>query len=208
MQTIEFFCGTKSFSNVAARRGHQTFTVDIVPAFSPDILADIHDVSASQLPEQPVVLWASPPCQAFSVAAIGHNWNHDRTPKHPRAVEAQKVVRKTIALIVTLKPDWWFIENPRGMLRHMPLMRGFHRQTVTYCQYGGTAQKPTDIWTNAYWWHPKPMCAPRSACHESAPRGSRCGTQALKDAKERSRIPSALFEEIFSQLEARYRAGA
>lgn len=206
MQTVELFCGTKSFSSVAARRNHATFTLDIVAAFAPDILGDIRAVSASQLPRNPVVLWASPPCQAFSVAAQYRNWNRDWTPKHPRVIEAQKVVRKTLALISELKPDWWFIENPRGMLRHMPFMRGFRRETVAYCQYGSTVQKPTDIWTNAYWWHPRPVCPQGSPCHDPSPRGARGGTQALRGAMERSRIPAGLFDEIFSQLEARYRS--
>src|SRR5471032_505597 len=156
MQTVELFCGTKSFSKVAVHRGHKTFTLDIEPAFAPDLLASIRDVRPAQLPHNPLILWASPPCQAFSVAALYRNWNPDGTPKHQRVIEAKKIVRKTIALIDAIKPDWWFIENPRGMLRKMPFMQDFHRQTITYCQYGGTAQKPTDIWTNAHWWEPRP----------------------------------------------------
>lgn len=57
------------------------------------------------------------------------------------------------------------------------------------CQYGDTRQKPTDIWTN----HPdprfKPPCKPGSPCHVKAPRGTRNGTQGLKDKVERARIP-------------------
>ena len=56
-------------------------------------------------------------------------------------------------------------------------------------QASDTRQKPTDLFTN----HPnpqfKPVCKPGSPCHESAPRGSRNGTQGLKNAKERSIIP-------------------
>ncbi len=205
MQTIELFCGTKSFSNVAKDHGHATFTLDIEPSFSPDLLADIRKVRASFLPQRPVILWASPPCQAFSVAALRHNWNPDRTPKHPRVIEAQKVVKKTLALIRAVNPDWWFVENPRGMLRHMPFMRGYRRETVSYCQYGATVQKPTDIWTNAHWWRPRPMCAAGAPCHEAARRGERrMGTQGMKNARERSRIPAGLFEDILAQLAMRY----
>jgi len=78
-------------------------------------------------------------------------------------------------------------------------MQDFKRFTVTYCQYGDTRQKPTDIWTN-FDWKPKPMCKPKATCHISAPRGSRTGTQGLKNAKERSVIPPNLFREIFEQL--------
>ena len=61
--------------------------------------------------------------------------------------------------------------------------------------------KPTDIWTN----HPnpqfKPMCKNGDTCHESAPRGSKTGTQGLKGAKERGVIPKLLCEHIASICE-------
>lgn len=87
---------------------------------------------------------------------------------------------------------YWFIENPRGGLRKMTFMKDLPRYTVTYCQYGDTRMKPTDIWTN----HPnpqfKPMCHNGDSCHQPAPRGSKTGTQGLKGAVERSVIPEKL----------------
>jgi hypothetical protein len=56
--------------------------------------------------------------------------------------------------------------------------------------------KPTDIWSN----HPNPRflppCHNGDPCHVAAPRGSRTGTQGLKNAMERSRIPEKLCEHI------------
>ena len=78
----------------------------------------------------------------------------------------------------------------------MSWMRQFDRYTITYCQYGDIRMKPTDIWTN----HPnpnfKPVCRNGDSCHQSAPRGSRTGTQGLKDHVERSRIPDAFCQHI------------
>jgi site-specific DNA-cytosine methylase len=200
VNTIELFCGTKSFSKVAAARAHSIFTVDNSFQFRPDICKDIRDVHASNFPYRPDVLWASPPCQGFSVAAIGRNWNFDNTPKTDSARLAMVLAQKTLSLIEASKPTWWFVENPRGKLRKMPFMEGLLRHTVTYCQYGDTRMKPTDIWTNALWWTPRPMCKNGDACHEAAPRGAKTGTQGLQGDLERSRIPAALFEEIFSQM--------
>jgi hypothetical protein len=200
MQTVELFCGTKSFSKVAAALGHSTFTVDNDTRHAPDLHINVLALAATVLPYRPDMLWASPPCEAFSVAAIGHNWHPDGTPKSERALLALRVIDKTLSLIRTTGPRWWFIENPRGMLRTLPAMQRLHRVTVSYCQYGDTRQKPTDIWTNATWWEPRPMCAPRSRCHISAPRGSRTGTQGIVGAIDRSRIPAALFREIFAQM--------
>ncbi len=70
------------------------------------------------------------------------------------------------------------------------------RHTVTYCQYGHKYMKPTDIWTN----HPNPRfkepCSNGDDCHESAPRGSRQGTQGLKGNLERSIIPPELCKYV------------
>lgn len=99
-------------------------------------------------------------------------------------------------LIMTLSPTVWFIENPRGGMRKMDFMSGLPRYTVTYCQYGDTRQKPTDIWTN----HPnprfKPPCHRGDPCHDAAPRGSRTGTQGLDGSIERSKIPKELCKHI------------
>lgn len=86
----------------------------------------------------------------------------------------------------------------------MRFMQGLPRYTVTYCQYGDSRQKPTDIWTN----HPepnfKPPCKSGAPCHISAPRGSKTGTQGLKGAKERAVIPPALCEHIVDICEKFY----
>ena len=52
---------------------------------------------------------------------------------------------------------FYFIENPRGMLRKQKMMEEFTRYTITYCKYGDDRMKPTDIWTNMDW-KPRPMC--------------------------------------------------
>ena len=80
-------------------------------------------------------------------------------------------------------------------------MNNLMRKTVTYCQYGEKYQKPTDIWTNASNWIPKKMCSPGDSCHESAPRGTRSGTQGLKNSEERGRIPQELCDEIVQVCE-------
>lgn len=42
----------------------------------------------------------------------------------------------------------------------------------------------------------KPMCKNGDSCHQSAPRGSKTGTQGLKGSKERSVIPAELCNHI------------
>ena len=207
MQTIELFCGTKSFSKVAASYGYATFSVDNEASHEPELVADILLLSPQRLPQSPFMLWASPPCQTFSTLAIAHYWNTDGTPK---TLVGHRLVAKTLGLIIDLNPTWWFIENPRGMLRTLRWFDdavrslGGTRNTITYCQYGDNRQKPTDIWTNARWWKSKRPCAPGDPCHERVGRygtpQAAYGTMALKSARERGRIPANLFAEIFSTL--------
>lgn len=190
MRTVEFFSGTKSFSKVMQKNGHKTCTFDNDASLEPDHVLDVLSrVSFAELENKVDLLWASPPCQGFSVAAIGRNWNHDNTPKTDSARLATALASRTLDIIDEIKPKWWFIENPRGKLRKMPFMQGLIRHTVSYCQYGDTRMKPTDIWTNATWWKPRPMCKNGDKCHEAAPRGARTGTQGIGGAKDRGRIP-------------------
>lgn len=149
---------------------------------------------------KPDVIWASPDCTTYSIAAISHHrikeGDGNLAPKSEKARISDEVLKHTLWLIEKLKPKYWFIENPRGGLRKMNFMQGLPRYTVTYCQYGDERMKPTDIWTN----HPnpkfKPMCKNGNPCHTPAPRGSKTGTQGLKNKIERARIPRELCKHI------------
>jgi site-specific DNA-cytosine methylase len=151
----------------------------------------------------PDVIWASPDCSTYSIAAISSHRIKDPVtghlhPKSDYAALCDKTNRHVLDLINELKPKLYFIENPRGGLRKMDFMKGLYCYTVTYCKYeldkpvSERRMKPTDIWTN----HPcpkfKPMCKNGDPCHARAPRGSKTGTQGLKDSKERSVIPAML----------------
>lgn len=200
MSTVELFSGSCSFSKVAESKGHKTFTVDKFEyERKADLVKDILEVSRSDLPKVIDMLWISPPCTNFSVCVISRNWAN-RFPKNSETAISLGIVLKCLELIeVLLKENphlLWYMENPRGMLRTLPFMAKYKRNTITYCQYGDTRQKPTDIWTNDYTWVPRPMCSPSQGCHESSPRGTRSGTQGLDNAYERSIIPPALFKEI------------
>jgi len=209
MKTIELFCGTKSFSKIAERLGHSTFTIDNDPQFSPTVCIDIMGMNLNTIEEDSErdidFLWASPPCTAFSVASIGRNWSASGVPKSKNAELGLQLLEKTIQIIFVHKPKKWYIENPRGMMRKVIDdifkkygITDYRRITVTYCQYGDSRMKPTDIWTNDMDWKPRLICKNGSPCHVSAPRGSKTGTQGLKNAKDRSVIPEDLFIEIFS----------
>lgn len=205
MQTVELFCGTKSFSKVAAEHGHNTFTVDCDEQFDPDLVANVLDLTPADFPEDIDILWASPPCQHFSVATIGRNWEKVDFSDYPiykneGAKQALRLLQHTVFLILKLKPKHFFIENPRGMMRKMQIVSIFNRHTVTYCQYGFDRMKPTDIWTLSDI-ELKPPCKNGDTCHKAAPRGSTTGTQGHGNAVDRGVIPPKLIEHILQQVE-------
>jgi len=193
MRLLELFCGTKSIGKVFAGGGHDVVSVDLLPEFDPTHCGDILNMDFKDRFD---VVWASPPCTTFSIASVGHHWKHG-VPSDD-AVVGNKLLCKTLEIINLVRPRYWFIENPRGMMRKMPIMQHLPRRTITYCQYGDSRMKPTDIWTNCDIWQSRPMCKNGMTCHESAPRGARTGTQGLKGAKNRSRIPEQLAVEIFN----------
>ena len=218
MKVLELFAGSRSFSKVAEEMGMQTFTTDINKFDKIDYVVDILEFDVSKVPFKPDVIWASPPCTYFSVASIGHHWYKDNTPKTEQAKLGVKIVQKTLDIINYFKPDYFFIENPRGKLRKLDVVKNIPRATVCYCQYGDTRLKPTDIWSNFIFeentllsednklqgWKPRAMCNYRQKdcdCHhEKAPRGSKTGTQGLKGNYERSIVPYELCKEILESL--------
>ena len=205
MKVLELFAGTRSIGKAFEARGHEVFSVEWNESFENiDLHKDILHLTAAEVIDgfgRPDVIWASPDCTTFSIAAISHHRKQNPEtgnldPVSDYAKFCDEVDQHVLQLIRELQPRYWFIENPRGGMRKMTWMQGLPRYTVTYCQYGDTRMKPTDIWTN----HPdpqfKPMCKNGDPCHVSAPRGSKTGTQGIKGHVNRSIIPALLCEHI------------
>ena len=206
MIIYDFFAGTGSATKAFEDGGHTVIKVELDQQFEANE-RDIMAMTSQYLIAtygQPDFIWASPPCTSFSVASIGHHWNPDKTPKTAEAQMGITLVEKTLELIDDLKPRiGWLLENPRGMLRKQPIMDGLIRRTITYCAYGDFRMKPTDIWGTLNEWIPRAACKNGDKCHQSAPRGSRTGTQGINGAKDRSVIPYELSKEIYQFTLAR-----
>jgi len=121
-----------------------------------------------------------------------------REPKTEAAETGLLMLEQTIWIMSNLQPKYYFIENPRGLMRKMGAVEHLPRYTVSYCQYGDKRMKPTDIWTNLEF--DAKLCKNGATCHEAAPRGSRTGTQGLKNNHERSKIPYLLCREIIETI--------
>jgi len=204
IKVLELFAGSRSIGKVAKKLGYKVFSSDINSFDGIDYVTDILDFDINKIPFTPDLIWASPPCTTYSIAAISHHRPHDK-PLSDFAIKSDRMVQKTLSIIQELKPKKWYIENPRGLLRKQPFMRDLSRTTVWYCKYGDNRAKPTDIWSNNIYslmnptgWQPREQCfnGNEKCHHESAPRGSSTGTQGLKNNYERSKIPYQLCLEI------------
>lgn len=226
-KVLELFSGSRSIGKVAEKMGMEVFSVDNQDFPNTNWVGDIRDwdyrlneMNVGELKEEyiPDILWASPPCTGFSVACIGRNWIKGEvfTPKTDSAKLGIEIMLKTMEIIkeyLKLNPNLiWYVENPRGKMRKAPQWDEMDhvRHTISYCKYGDTRMKPTDIWTNDYDWKPKPLCKPfkydqngevinRHCHHDASPRGTQQGgTQKLKGNYERSKLPPQLCEEVLS----------
>ena len=214
---LELFAGSRSVGKMGDKLGFNVFSIDWEDYDNIDLSIDIGELKKEYVPFIPDVVWASPDCTTYTIAAISHHRNKTE-PTSEYAKQCDIVNQHFINLIkewLIINPDMvFFIENPRGMLRHMPFMQSFKRHTIWYCQYGDDRAKPTDIWTNSLTWLPRNICRNykydkegniinKHCHHASARRGSPTGTQGRKGSYERSMIPDELCLEILNSVRVR-----
>jgi site-specific DNA-cytosine methylase len=217
MKVLELFAGSRSIGKVAESLGYEVFSSDLNDFEGIDYAVDILNFDITKIPFTPDIIWASPPCTTYSVSAIYYHRPHNKEMSD-FAKKSDLIVKKTIQIIRELKPKFWYIENPRGMLRKQTFMEGLPRTTIWYCKYGENRAKPTDIWSNNIrnlinpdGWQPRPECFNgNDKCHhDKQPRGYSAkkasgalgkGTQGMKNNYERSKIPKELCLEILKSI--------
>lgn len=198
---LNVFSGCTQYGSELAAfqdKGHNITTLGIEPGV--DILQDIRTFSTKKHYDFMIF---HPPCNCFSVAALNIHWKNGLPDKETR--EAIEIVKACIRVIEESNPTYWMIENSRNMLRSLPFMQDltkkYHRSTITFCQYGDTNQKPTDLWHNLPTFHPK-KCKAGRKCHTASPRGtSPKGTLQSKSKKERAIIPYNLSTALCISVE-------
>lgn len=141
MKILELFAGTRSIGKAFEEKGHEVFSIDWDKQFENiDWYTDISTITAKDIIEKfgyPDVIWSSPDCTSYSIAAISHHRKREGDGNLAPVSDYAKFCDKTnihlLELIKELNPKYYFIENPRGGLRKMRFMRGLPRYTVTYC---------------------------------------------------------------------------
>lgn len=196
LRVLDVCAGTGSATQAFRDRGHEVETLDIIGNHT-----YIYDVRVWQPKKHYDFIWASPPCTCFSIAGVSHHWMNYKP--HQETLEAIEILKACVG--ITSAAPLWVIENPMGMMRTLPIMKElrkrYFRSTVTYCQYGDTAMKPTDLWHNLDNFHPK-RCKNNDKCHVNAPRGMRVkGSTQWKSKTDKSKVPYGLSLEICKAVE-------
>lgn len=147
MNVVELFSGTGHISDTFRKRGHRAWKIDWSKDLDANLHADISTLTASDIKglvgknRKIDVIWTSPDCTTFSIAATakGGGFKHRELgtykPKTEYAKFCDMVDQHVIDLIAELKPKYWFIENPRGMMRHMPWMKNIADKLGGYSLY-------------------------------------------------------------------------
>ena len=138
------------------------------------------------------VVWASPPCEHYSIARSA--------AKTPRDLEYyDSLVAKTLEIIDWANPSYFFIENPAtGLLKTRRVLQGMPWVDVDYCMYGAPYRKRTRLWGRLPpQWVPRRLC--RQDCHACC-GAKRHPTSAQKmsgwSLNQLHRIPPLLVREL------------
>jgi len=161
---LVLFKGTGSVDRALEKLGFHVDSLDIDPKCNATWTSDIlqWDDWQSIEPGTYDFLWASPPCQQYSIART--------SAKTPRNLElADAIVSKTLEIIRYLRPKAWLVENPQtGLLKTREVVRDLPWRDVCYCRYSDGVnhryRKPTRLWGYLPTFVPRPMCTRRDPC--------------------------------------------
>lgn len=141
---VDLFSGLGGFSEAMLQRDWDLIRIDNEEGFShipKTTIADVSLLTPDDFPQKPDLVLASPPCIHFSSASRWRYWkNGSPAPEVKGSVE---LVKYTLDLIHKLDPDYWVLENPRGMLRKIigpPIV------TTHWGSWGMPYLKATDLW--------------------------------------------------------------
>ena len=209
---LELFSGSGRIAAAFHFAGWETVTVDWDESTNANHHLNILDLSVETILEWfngsvPGVVWASPECTTYSIATSKHRTLKDGlAPLTPKAEYDDKVNRHLWRLIDEMVSlgSVYFVENPRGRMRHMDFTADRPLHETSYCTYGlesqdfqGLRKKDTDIWTNHAEARFNAPCRVWNRKHEHV----NLKYDRAKDTLSRSQMPSQLIQDVVTMCE-------
>lgn len=213
-RVLELFCGTKSVGNVFEQDGYEVVSLDYRAEFNATHTENILTWDYQQYPQDHFnVVWASPDCTTWSLATGGKYRRKDsiyglNNQHQEKATLGNNMVLKVIEILKYFNPPFWYIENPRGLLKYFPPLIDFITETksnISLVYYGNYNDwgfiKPTHIWSNTPLWKETVPLMDESKYtlkfkkHDN--RNKRFYTAfSSSNARERSKIPPDLIQRL------------
>ena len=75
LNILELFAGSRSVGSVGDEMGMNVFSVDWENYKDIDLVGDIGEMNINDVPFIPDMIWASPDCTSYSIAAISKHRN-------------------------------------------------------------------------------------------------------------------------------------
>ena len=203
MIVVDICSGYGGWSEAALKRGHTVIRIDNNPVFADvpnTIIMDVRNIQDLDLPEDVTLMLLAPPCKYLSLASVYHHWDKKGRPKHLDTIEALRIVGWCLDAVDYIKPKYWILENPQGMLRNFLNRPGVALPGVTTWMgsWGGPSIKPTDLWGQL-----PPMEWPEKPKEFTKGAGCGKGGRDLRpsDPARRAIIPYALSEAVCIAVE-------
>jgi site-specific DNA-cytosine methylase len=213
---LELFCGTKSVGTEFQKVGYEVISLDYNKKFNATHTVDILTWDYKQYePDYFNVIWASPDCTTFSIATGGKYRTKDmiygkNNEYQERATLGNNMIFRLIEILKYFKCNCWFVENPRGLLKHFPPLKEFIKEVnanmnlVYYGNYNWGVPKPTNIWSNLPLWNETQPNMPQDTytIHTKGDGTIRRYYNGFKfkTAEERSKIPSDLINKLIGLI--------
>jgi len=99
MKVLELFAWSRSIGKVAEELWYEVFSIDYIDYPWIDLQKDIYNLKKEDIPFVPDVIWASPDCTTYSIAACWTHRNIDKSAKSDYAKQCDIWNKHWIKLI-------------------------------------------------------------------------------------------------------------
>ena len=191
MKLLELFSGTGSVGKIARAKGWEVISLDLKNAdINTNIINWDHTIYN---PNYFDIIWASPPCNSFSVLQYALKTKEEIIQNIN--INGLPVLNKTLEVINYLQPTYYFIENPQtGLMKNYINDKPYY--DVDYCKYADWGyRKRTRIWTNLLNFDNK-LC--KKDCNSM--NNDKHIMKVGKTLNDRYRIPPNLIESLFNDI--------